>query len=137
MKLHEALKEFRLKAGKKQYELASLLGIKQSYLSEVEKGRRKVSVKYVLRFCEALNLADDMRSGLSDMLLNSYSTGFPNEVDTPDVMRTKLQTALNFIIKTNGWLHDNMEDDESSDLWQQSMHLIEYIENRPSNYSIL
>lgn len=137
MKLHERLKEFRINAGKKQHELASLLGIKQSYLSEVEKGRRKVSIKFVLRFCEALNLQDDMRSGLSDLLLETYTMGFPNEVDTPDVMRTKLHMALNFIIKTNGWLHDNMEDDKAHDLWQESMSLIECIENRPSNHSLV
>lgn len=55
-RINEALKLVRLYWGKTQVDLARLLGISQSYLSEVEKGKREVTLDLLGRYSSALNV---------------------------------------------------------------------------------
>jgi transcriptional regulator with XRE-family HTH domain len=49
MEEHEILSDMRRLAGMKQRELASLLGIKQPYMSQLEVGRRPITPEMLAR----------------------------------------------------------------------------------------
>lgn len=48
--------ERRTELGISQYKLAKILGIAQSYVSELERGRKKPSIEMFFRICEVLDL---------------------------------------------------------------------------------
>ncbi len=54
--MNEALKIVRLYWGKTQAELASTLGVSQSYISEVEKGNREVTMDLLGRYSKELKV---------------------------------------------------------------------------------
>jgi transcriptional regulator with XRE-family HTH domain len=54
--INEALKVLRLYWGKSQSTLASDLGISQSYLSEIESGRKEVTLDLLQRYSNALKI---------------------------------------------------------------------------------
>lgn len=53
--LLEMLVEIRNKAGLKQAELAELLGRSQSYVSDVERGGRRLDLLQLREYCQACN----------------------------------------------------------------------------------
>ena len=68
-----ALKDYRLilkrkreKLGISQYRLAKILGLTQTFLSEIERGRKNPSLEQFFRICDALDI-----------------TLFPDEEDDP------------------------------------------------------
>ena len=54
--MNEALKILRLYWGKTQAELASMLGVSQGYVSDVEKGRREVTLELLGRYSRELKV---------------------------------------------------------------------------------
>ena len=54
--INEGLKVLRLYWGKSQSELATQLGISQSYLSEIEGGHKEATLDLLRRYSEALNI---------------------------------------------------------------------------------
>lgn len=54
--MNEALRIIRLYWGKTQAELAQLLGVSQSYISEVEKGKRDVTMDLLRRYSRELKV---------------------------------------------------------------------------------
>ena len=46
----------REKAGLSQYRLANQVGITQSFMNEIEKGRKSPSVEVLFRICDALEI---------------------------------------------------------------------------------
>lgn len=54
--INEALRVMRLYWGKSQAALASELGISQSYLSEIEAGKKEATLDLLRRYSEALNV---------------------------------------------------------------------------------
>lgn len=50
------INEARLKLGYAQHEIATIVGITQSYISYIESGKRDVDLVLALKLCEALNL---------------------------------------------------------------------------------
>lgn len=52
----KVLVERRIELGMSQYKLAKILGIAQSYVSELERGRKRPSIELFFRICEVLNL---------------------------------------------------------------------------------
>ena len=53
------LRALRLERGISQVELAKLIGTHQTAVSQVEVGRRGVSLRQILRLCRALNVRPD------------------------------------------------------------------------------
>lgn len=87
--INESLKIIRLYWGKTQTEIANDLGVSQSYVSEIEKGRREVTLDLLGRYSRILNVP------MSSLLL------FAEEVEgAPPMGRGKLflaGTALNLL----------------------------------------
>ena len=54
--INQGLKVLRLYWGRSQSDLAEDLGISQSYLSEIETGRKEVSLELLRRYSEKLNV---------------------------------------------------------------------------------
>jgi transcriptional regulator with XRE-family HTH domain len=54
--INEALKIVRLYWGKTQAELAETLDVSQSYISEIEKGKREVTMDLLGRYSRELNV---------------------------------------------------------------------------------
>ena len=80
--INEALKILRLYWGKTQAELASALGVSQSYVSEIEKGNREVTMDLLGRYSRELKVPMS-----SLMLFAEKVTG------APPVSRGKLLIA--------------------------------------------
>lgn len=54
--LNESLRVLRLYWGKSQEDLAVELGISQSYLSEIERGRKDVTIEILQRYSDLLHV---------------------------------------------------------------------------------
>jgi transcriptional regulator with XRE-family HTH domain len=97
--INEALRIIRLYWGKTQAELASDLGVSQSYISEIEKARREVTLDLLGRYSRALNVP------MSSLLL------FAEKVDgAPPMTRGKFLVAgrvLDFLKKL---IPDDLEE---------------------------
>lgn len=52
----KAIKEYRKKKGISQEELADLCGLHRTYISDVERGARNVSLVNIEKICEALEV---------------------------------------------------------------------------------
>ncbi len=52
----EVIQNKRKKLGWSQYKLAKEVGIAQSFMNEIEKGRKSPSLEVFFRICEALNI---------------------------------------------------------------------------------
>lgn len=52
----QILKAKREKMGLSQYKLAKKLGITQTFLSEIERGRKNPSLEQFFKICEALDI---------------------------------------------------------------------------------
>ena len=57
------IKESRMRQNLSQSEVADQVGLSQSYLSYIEKGKRDVDLAVAMKICEALNL--DIREFIS------------------------------------------------------------------------
>ena len=55
-RINESLRTLRLYWGKSQGEMADVLGISQSYLSEIERGRKEVTLDLLARYSKQLNV---------------------------------------------------------------------------------
>ena len=51
-----AIKEYRMKKGISQEELAELCGLHRTYISDVERGERNVSLVNIQKICNALEI---------------------------------------------------------------------------------
>jgi transcriptional regulator with XRE-family HTH domain len=89
--VNESLRIIRLYWGKTQAELASNLGVSQSYISEIEKSKREVSLDLLSKYSRVLNVP------MSSLLL------FAEKVEgAPPMGRGKLfitNKALDFLKK--------------------------------------
>ncbi len=54
--LGKKIKELRLRAGYSQEELASKAGLHRTYISDIERGERNVSVENIKKIADALNV---------------------------------------------------------------------------------
>jgi transcriptional regulator with XRE-family HTH domain len=54
--INDALRLVRLYAGYSQAELADIIGLSQSMISEVERGVKPVSLDILQRYCDSLNI---------------------------------------------------------------------------------
>lgn len=52
----KAIREYRMKKGISQEDLAELCGLHRTYISEVERGVRNVSLINIEKICEALGV---------------------------------------------------------------------------------
>lgn len=52
----EVIRSTRKKAGLSQYKLAKMVGITQSFMNEIESGKKSPSIEVFFRICEALNI---------------------------------------------------------------------------------
>lgn len=50
------IKKNREKAGLSQYKLAQMVGITQSFMNEIESGKKSPSIEVFFRICEALDI---------------------------------------------------------------------------------
>ncbi len=55
-KLGKRIKEIRIKGGYSQEELASLAKLHRTYISDIERGGRNVSVENIEKIAKALNI---------------------------------------------------------------------------------
>lgn len=55
-KLGQAIKSFRLKLGLSQEELAFRSGFHRTYISDIERGSRNISLKAIYSICSALKI---------------------------------------------------------------------------------
>jgi len=89
--INEALKVLRLYWGKTQAELAQTLGISQGYVSDVEKGKREVTLDLLARYSKELN------APMSSLMF------FAEQIEgTPPITRGRLfiaEKALSFLKK--------------------------------------
>ena len=53
---YEIMRSKRIKKGYSQYKLAQLVGIQQSTINHIEKGRRNPSFELLLKICEVLEI---------------------------------------------------------------------------------
>lgn len=53
---HEIMRKKRMEKGLSQYKLAQLVGIQQSTINHIEKGRRNPSFESLLKICEVLEI---------------------------------------------------------------------------------
>jgi len=90
--LNEALKQIRMFHQLKQVELAQKLGISKSYLSEVESGRKSVSMELLKKYAEAFSIP------ASSLLMFSENI---EAAKTSDKLRLK---CANKIIKAMEWI---------------------------------
>ena len=96
--LNESLRILRLYWGKSQEDLAAELGISQSYLSEIERGRKEVTIEILQRYSDLLHIpmsslmlfAEQMegepplkrgRLFIANKTLNLLKSLLPDEVD--------------------------------------------------------
>lgn len=56
MNLGNAIKDFRLKKGYKQVELATMCNLSQSYLSSIEKGRKEPTISVLKDIASVLSI---------------------------------------------------------------------------------
>ena len=54
--LGKKIKELRLRAGYSQEELASKAGLHRTYMSDIERGERNISVENIKKIADALNV---------------------------------------------------------------------------------
>jgi len=54
--LGKKVKELRLRAGYSQEELASRAGLHRTYMSDIERGKRNVSIENIKKIADALNV---------------------------------------------------------------------------------
>jgi len=52
----EVIRKNREKAGLSQYKLAQMVGITQSFMNEIESGKKSPSIEVFFRICEALDI---------------------------------------------------------------------------------
>ena len=57
-----ALREFRIRQGKKQAEVANKSGLHRSYLSDLERGSNTGAIRYFVTVCRELDLEIVVRS---------------------------------------------------------------------------
>lgn len=53
---HEIMRKKRIEKGLSQYKLGELVGIRQSTINHIEKGRRHPSFELLLKICEVLEI---------------------------------------------------------------------------------
>lgn len=58
-KLGKRIKELRVKEGYSQEEFASRCGLHRTYISDIERGERNVSVENIEKIARALKIAPD------------------------------------------------------------------------------
>ena len=69
--LGDALLEARTGTGMSQQELADRAGVHRTYISDVERGVRNVTVVTILRMCSALNVTPSVFFRLAEKRLNA------------------------------------------------------------------
>ena len=60
------VKELRLEKGLSQEKLANLAGVDRTYMTQVENGKRNISIENIKKICIALDV------GLSDLFNSSH-----------------------------------------------------------------
>jgi transcriptional regulator with XRE-family HTH domain len=56
VKFGKAIREYRIKKGISQEQLAELCGLHRTYISDVERGERNVSLLNIEKICKALGV---------------------------------------------------------------------------------
>lgn len=95
--LSEALKQIRMFHQLKQVELADELGISKSFLSEVESGRKSVSMDLLLKYSEVFSVP------ASSLMMFSENM---DAAKSSDKLRLK---CANKIIKVMDWISAQYE----------------------------
>ena len=97
--INESLRIIRIYWGKTQVELAESLGVSQSYISEIEKGKREVTLDLLDRYSSAL------RVPISSLLL------FAENVDgAPRMGRGKVYVAGKALDILRRLIPDDLEE---------------------------
>jgi transcriptional regulator with XRE-family HTH domain len=71
--LGAAIKRLRINAGLSQQELASMAGVHRTYLSDMENGRRNVTLEILHRVASGLNVKLSKLTSLAEILSNRDS----------------------------------------------------------------
>ena len=66
MEYYDRIREIRIKNGKTQQELATLLGTSQQAYLKYEKGINEMPVRRIIKLCRYYNLSADYLLGLTD-----------------------------------------------------------------------
>jgi transcriptional regulator with XRE-family HTH domain len=109
IEIHNRLKNIRESLNINQLELSEILGIRQSYYSEMETGKRPVGVKVIKKLRELYNISSDwMYSGSGDIYIA--------KVDKEDTLKSvpSLSTITAKSIKRKNWVafYLDMTDDQ-------------------------
>ena len=57
--MYKRIKELRIEKGETQTKISTILGIEQSYYSELELGKHEISIKDLIRIAEYFNVSTD------------------------------------------------------------------------------
>jgi len=97
--INEALRIVRIYWGKTQADLASTLGVSQSYISEVEKGKREVTMDLLGRYSR------ELRVPMSSLML------FAEEIEgAPPMTRGRLFMAGKALDLLRKLIPDDLEE---------------------------
>lgn len=102
----EFLVQKRLQSGISAKWLAGTLGISQVYMCDIEKGRRRVSDKFLKRLAELLLLSEDERYEMYDLAAkakSSVSSDLSDYIMQNDVVRKALRAAQKNNVPDDTW----------------------------------
>nr|WP_015328247.1 helix-turn-helix transcriptional regulator [Frederiksenia canicola]AFW18070.1 XRE protein [Frederiksenia canicola] len=87
-----ALRKLRLSAGLTQEEMSSKLGISRSYLSEIEKRKKSISLDLLERYAEIFSVP------VSSLMI-FYDKKFENESEIAFFLRKKIAPSIHRLLK--------------------------------------
>ncbi len=100
--LHEALKQMRIFHGYKQNELANKLDISASYISEIESGKKPVSIELLEKYAQIYSIP------ASSLLL------FAENMETAKASDNFRLNFANKIVKVMEWINVRYSDPAES-----------------------
>jgi len=97
MAIHERLKQLRSHLGLTQRELATAIGVKPSYYSDLENGHRTITGKFLEKMKDKFQISTDwMYTGEGEMIIqNSEQNLYPKNVPSivPEIEKYELEAS--------------------------------------------
>ncbi len=101
MDISQRLKELRKQQNISQYKLAKLSNVSQSFISDIEAGKKTITIKFLKKLCTALNIS------LSDFFIEEKDTSqIPEDILvlmnkarslTPEQRRIIIRFIIDFV----------------------------------------